>query len=334
MGKNNIIIVFMHNTELQKNNDKLKYPNFFIVGAPKCGTTSLHYWLSQHPEIFMSEPKEPRFFCSDLHNEADKVNNDVGNFFKYRNKEDYLDLFKEAKKEKILGEASVHYLYSKSAPLKIKKEIDNPKIIISLRDPVKFIQSYHSQILGQSENIKSLKKALNAEKTRIKGEKLNTNMTGVPSFLHYKKLAQFSNFVNYYFKIFDKKHIKIILLDDLRDRPKETYKEILKFLAVDDINFSPQFKVQNPNIKPRFKFLNNLLKKSNSHITKKLFQKIITKKYRNKIYYFILRINKKTKKRSKIRKKMKIKLKEELKPEIKKLSKITNRNLIKLWNYK
>jgi hypothetical protein len=315
-----------------KDNNKLKYPNLFIVGAPKCGTTSLHYYLSQHPEIFMSNPKEPRYFCTDLHEEVDSFNNDINNFFKYRNKDDYLNIFNKVNDQKIIGESSVHYLFSKIAPLKIKKEINNPKIIISLRDPIKFMQSLHSQMLGTNENIKDLNEALNAENERIKGKNIPSTAT-CPSFLYYKKMAHFSNFINYYFSIFDKKDIKIILLDDIRDKPQETYKEILEFLEVNDTGFIPQFEIKNPNIKPRFKFLNNLLKTPNSSNIKKIYQKIISKKYRKKIFFFIKKRNGRIKSRSTIDTKLELELKKEFKSEVEKLSEIIGRDLVKLWGY-
>jgi hypothetical protein len=90
-----------------------KIPNLFIVGAPKCGTTSLHYWLSQHPEIFMSEPKEPKFFCTDFHRKADNSHHKKVNKFKYRDLRDYLDIFKEEKKQSITGGLSTRYFYLK-----------------------------------------------------------------------------------------------------------------------------------------------------------------------------------------------------------------------------
>jgi hypothetical protein len=318
----------------EKNNNKLKYPNFFIVGAPKCGTTSLHYWLSQHPEIFMSEPKEPHFFCTDLHEEADNFNNNKNNYFLYRDKDDYLKLFKAAKNEKIIGEASTLYFHSNKTAENIKNRTIKPKIIISIRNPVKFIQSWHSQLLGKAENIKDLDKALEAEEERIKGKKLNTSMSGCPSFLYYKKLAHFSNYINYYFSIFDKKDIKIILLDDIRDKPKETYKDILEFLDVDDTDFTPKFEVKNPNLKPRLNFLDSLLKKSDSIVLKKIYQKTIAKSTRKKVYSFLDRKNKKIARRSSINKKLELKLKKEFKTEVERLSKITDRDLIKLWGYK
>ena len=80
-------------------------PNFFIVGAPKCGTTALHAYLSQHPDVFMSDPKEPHYFGSDLD-------------FRYRRRPSdaqYRSYFAGAGDRRRIGEASVWYLYSECA---------------------------------------------------------------------------------------------------------------------------------------------------------------------------------------------------------------------------
>ncbi len=85
----------------------LKKPNFFIVGAPKCGTASMVEYLRQHPDVFMPRG-EPHFFGSDIH-------------IKRLMKKDYLDCFSEAKDEKRVGEKSNGYLRSKKAAKEIKE---------------------------------------------------------------------------------------------------------------------------------------------------------------------------------------------------------------------
>ena len=85
-------------------------PNFFLIGAPKCGTTSLSLYLKEHPEVFISEPKEPHFFSDDINNGGIK---DLTG---------YLDCFKGAQVEcGIIGDASTLYLYSKNAIQNILK---------------------------------------------------------------------------------------------------------------------------------------------------------------------------------------------------------------------
>ena len=118
--------------------DKYRKPDFFIVGAPKCGTTSMFHYLRQHPQIFMPDNKEPHYFGKDLIKMSDEF---------IDNEDEYLNLFKDAKSDQKLGEASTFYLYSKSAYKEIKEYNPDAKIIIMLRNPIDFLHSLHSQLL-------------------------------------------------------------------------------------------------------------------------------------------------------------------------------------------
>ena len=120
----------------------MKKPNLFIVGFPRSGTGFLNKHLGLHPDVFMSSPKEPNFFCSDFHNESDKFHGEK-RCFPYRTKKDYLLLFSKDTSEKIVGEASTHYIFSKVAAKKICEFNPNAKIIICLRNPVDFLYSLH-----------------------------------------------------------------------------------------------------------------------------------------------------------------------------------------------
>ena len=97
---------------------KQNKPNLFIAGVLKCGTTSMHDYLDQHPEIFMSEPKEPRYFCKDFHEEAE-INNSK-QYFPALTWSEYKECFDGAKEYDVIGEASPIYLYSDVAMRKIK----------------------------------------------------------------------------------------------------------------------------------------------------------------------------------------------------------------------
>jgi len=142
-----------------------RLPNFLIVGAPKAGTTSLYHYLDQHPEIFMSAIKEPNFFAAEIREEhfdlelrrgMARENRRLRDFLAgpMREKrfggiitdwEDYLRLFANATNEAALGEASVCYLWSPTAPARIAERIPNAKILVMLRDPAEraFSQYLH-----------------------------------------------------------------------------------------------------------------------------------------------------------------------------------------------
>ncbi|SRR6056297_999156 len=137
--------------------DSIKKPNFFIIGAPKCGTTSLYYYLKDHPDIFMAEPKEPHYFSTDF---SDK-------FRKVLTREDYLNLFKEAKKYKAVGEGSTEYLYSKEAVPNILKFNSEAKFIVMVRNPIELVISLHQELFVEmNENIEDVEKAWDLQEKR------------------------------------------------------------------------------------------------------------------------------------------------------------------------
>jgi Sulfotransferase family len=143
-------------------------PNFFIAGAPKAGTTSLYHYLCQHPEIYMSPVKEPNFFASEIRPEnlADELQAEAaldavklrsylhGPMTEHRfggmitDWEDYLKLFRNAREEKAIGEASVCYLWSKTAAENIHRTLGAAKIILILRDPADRAYSQYLQCLS------------------------------------------------------------------------------------------------------------------------------------------------------------------------------------------
>jgi hypothetical protein len=147
-----------------------RLPTFFIVGAPKAGTTSLYYYLDQHPQVHMSAIKEPNFFSAEIRGEncepelRRSIAGDARRLREYldgpmRQKrfggivedwEDYLRLYANAGDETALGEASVSYLWSPSAAGLIAERIPDAKIIVMLRDPVEraFSQYLHGVANG------------------------------------------------------------------------------------------------------------------------------------------------------------------------------------------
>src|SRR5438552_2073936 len=107
-------------------------PNLFIIGASKSATTSLHQYLCTHPEIMMSEPKEPHFFVEEVHWS--------------RGWDWYTSLFANGKKAKVLGEASGYYTWHpifKGVPKRIAAHIPNPKFIYILREPIQRAVSHY-----------------------------------------------------------------------------------------------------------------------------------------------------------------------------------------------
>ena len=200
-------------------------PNFFIVGAPKCGTTALHSALSDHPEIFLSPNKEPHFFARDLR---------VGSGWCVRDEADYLGLFSERVSETQIGEASPWYLFSKTAAQEIHDFQPNAKILILLRDPVDLIHSVHLQHLNTAnEDLMHLHDALAAEAERARGERIPARAP-FPDCLAYRSIGRLTEQVNRYLELFGAQQVKVLLLDDLRADERSYLHDVCHFLGVDE----------------------------------------------------------------------------------------------------
>ena len=210
------------------------WPNFFIVGAPKAGTTSLYEYLKNIPGIYMSPVKEPNYFSI-------KAMPDKKPFRPIRNKEKYLDLFKNATNEVILGEASTLYLSDPEASTLIRKACPTARILISLRDPVERLFSHY--LMNVSRNwIKS------SFKNQIHKEMNNKADFTKP---HIRLSASlYSKDVQRYLDTFGKEHVKILIFEEFIKNPKVILEDILKFLGVKNIiNNFEDVKVHNPYFK-------------------------------------------------------------------------------------
>lgn len=208
-------------------------PNFLIVGAPKCGTTSLYYYLKQHPEIFMSPVKEPRFFTSQVIAFPQKGIKDYENE-KYMIKrwEDYKKLFSCIKGEKAIGEASVDNLYFHEGVIPIIKDrLGDPKIIIILRDPADRAYSHYLQTVRDVREKLTFEEGLEAEEERRRN---NWDFGW-----YYQAVGYYYDQVRAYLENFSK--VKILLMDDLKDDNNAAVEGLFEFLEVDK-GFTPDMR--------------------------------------------------------------------------------------------
>jgi len=212
----------------------MKKPNFFIIGAPKCGTTSLAAWLSEHPNIYMSPVKEPHFFDSDL--KCSMV----------PNRRAYERLFRGATVEhKAIGEASVYYLFSKVAVPRIEQEIPGSRYIVMIRNPVDMAYSlYEQKVVTGNEHLKSFEEAWRLSEKRARGEAV-TRRCREPKLLDYKSVCRLGEQLERLFRTVPRERILVLVLDDLKDNPRREYLKVLAFLGVPD-DGRKEFPVKNP----------------------------------------------------------------------------------------
>lgn len=309
----------------------MKKPNLFIVGHPKSGTTALYNFLRQHPDIFMSLIKEPCFFCKDLIRESDLFHTQKRFYLDDWSREQaaYLSLFADVKSEKIIGECSTSYLYSKVAAAEIHKFNPHAKIIILLREPVSFLRSSYSQrLLTARENAKDFKTSVSLEKQRKLGQDIPSTIKRPSAMFHTDRIKYCQQVARYY-DLFGKSNVKVIIYEDFKENNKVIYNEILKFLCV-NTNFVPEFDQYNISKKPRFVLLNKMLK--NSALIRKL-KNIIPQSVWQKITPQINKALLKREPRKALDPELQRELMREFKPEVVKISGFLGIDLVKRWNY-
>lgn len=201
----------------------MRTPNFFIAGAPRCGTTSMYAYLRQHPEIYVSPHKEPHFFGSDLSPLPGGI----------REEELYRELFAGAGDRPRVGEGSVWYLLSEKAPFEIKELVPGAKILILLRAPQPMLESLHALFLRTgNEDLPTLEEALAAEPERREGRRLPPGVY-LPEGLSYTSVARHAPKVERYLSVFGRENVHCIIFDDMVRDTAAVYRQVLAFLGVD-----------------------------------------------------------------------------------------------------
>jgi len=221
-----------------------KLPNFFIIGAQKAGTTSLYEYLRQHPDIFMSKPKEPNFFADD-----DKYSKGLDYYSKF---------FAECKDEKMIGEASTaysSYLHLEKTIKRIYKFNPEIKLIYVLRNPFsRAYSSYWWNVRMQAEPL-SFDEALQQEENRTYKDVLEQLDPW-----SYKRRGLYFNIIQQYLKYFPKKNLKVILLEDLNSSLIKICNDVYSFLNLKkfDVTKLEENKI-NKAVIPTNKFVQKLM---------------------------------------------------------------------------
>lgn len=225
-----------------------RLPDFFIAGAAKAGTTSVWEWLKHHPQIFLPKSfhhKEPSFFCSKwgLHSG-----------------EKYLDMFRGASDDQVVGEASTAYLTSPESPELIKQHVPDAKIIIMLRHPVDRAYSLFNYMLNNGfEDVESFEAALQAEdEYRFDRARFNPPLGFYHNYLYFRS-GLYSEQLARYQKLFPSEQLLVLLLDDFKKDVHASMRKVYRFLGVDE-SFTTRYEVENQGGVPRVPRLQYLLR--------------------------------------------------------------------------
>lgn len=228
-------------------------PNFLLIGAAKAGTTSLYHYLNQHPQIYMSPVKEPRFFAPEFYHTNPNAPIRKGSRQDPLDIQEYEALFEGATHEIAIGEASTEYLFFPKTAHRIKRHLPNAKLIAILRDPVeRAFSAFCYQVRDNCEFL-SFEQALQQETKRIQ-EKWRPGWLYLTGGFYYTQLKQ-------YFDVFDRHQIKIYLYSDLCKNSQAVAQDIYRFLGVDD-RIVPDTSKKNISVVPRNKFLHRCIQEN------------------------------------------------------------------------
>jgi hypothetical protein len=207
-----------------------RIPDFFIVGHERSGTTALYNIIKQHPQIFMPELKEPRFFVARPRDRGPAPRHAVRPW----NLEDYLALFAQAAPEQRVGEASPQYIRSPQAARLIAEVQPAARTIALLREPASFVRTYHLHcVRGLVEDERDLRKAIALEEDRRNGRGLPRDARA-PSRLFYCEHVRYVEQLRRFEAEFGRERMLVLVYDDFRRDNDATARRVLRFLDVDD----------------------------------------------------------------------------------------------------
>lgn len=232
-------------------------PNFLVIGAAKAGTTALYHQLAQHPDVFMSTPKEPLFFAldgTDTHFHGPDADAGI-NRVSVRQLAAYERLFSSAREHRAIGEASTGYLYYPQAPQRIHHHIPDARLVAVLRHPVDRAFSSYSHMVRDGYESLSFEDALNAEPERIRA--------GWQHLWHYTAAGRYSEQVQRYLQHFDRAQLAVFTYDEYTEQPEAVLRAIFTHLGI-DANFTPDVSLRyNVSGAPKVPALNRLINKNN-----------------------------------------------------------------------
>lgn len=214
----------------------MRFPNLYLVGAPKCGTTTMAYCLSQHPDIYASINKEPFYFGSDFNRARPPL-------------DDYLGFYGKWERERYALDATTKYFYSTTAAEEIKQACPDARIIAMTRDPIEAAWSLFNfcRFIGR-EPLRTFEASLRAETERANTE------DGRFEHLLYSRIYDFPTNIARYERTFGKERVHVLSLEAFHGDHEGEMAKVWEFLELEP--YEIDYSVKNVgDRKPRIPFL-------------------------------------------------------------------------------
>ena len=207
-------------------------PNFFIVGAPKAGTTTLFSLLARHPEVFTPRYyKEPHYFSSSTITDDNRI--------AIRDEQTYLGLFSGAERYRAVGEASTSYLRDPEVPRLLREFNPEARIIVLLRDPVERAFSHYlmRRRLGRTR----------APFSEVVSQALAHPEADQQQRVGLLASGYYASHIRAYQAYFQPDQILLLLFERFIRETEQTYREVCRFLEIDDTKGLPSGTVTAAN---------------------------------------------------------------------------------------
>ena len=303
---------------------------------PKAGTTSLHRYLSEHPDTCMALDKEPHYFSVDLLQEGTELHG-YPKYTRYPTSEDYHQLFANRGSASVVGESSVFYLFSQAAAKEIYEYNPDAKIIIMLREPVAFLYSLHSQgLYSGNETETDFGRALALETIRRKGQKLPSTVH-FPSRLFYREHWKITDQIKRFVDTFGKERVRVIVFDDFKSDTEKEVRGVMTFLGL-DTSHMPNLVNHNANTAMRSKRLARVIQDPNHPLTS-IAKKLLPKPMWRQGKVLLKKINTDHSPRAPLDMVLKNQLRQEARSHVETLQTylqeigLSNTDLMTLWDY-
>ena len=232
------------------------FPDFFLIGAQRSGTTTLSWCLKRHPQICFSKPKEPHYFAT--------VDDETLRSGRWR--EEYSRFFlHHGPEHRRVGEGSPTYLFASQALERILRINPAARFIAVVRNPVEMIRSLHLRLLYIfEEDTPELADAWALQEARARGERLPARCSD-PRLLRYRELGGLATQIERLYRIAGREQTLVVVFDDLVNEPRKVYEQVLGFIGVDD-DGRTEFPQRRASQAYRYRWLQGLLYKPPSPV--------------------------------------------------------------------
>jgi hypothetical protein len=221
------------------------WPDFLVIGTPKGGTTALHSALVGHPQLHLSQPKEPKYFLCGDEPPPRSTQRGPGDAHSAREwmwrRDQYQDLFTQAPPDTVRGESTPFYLYDLAAQRRIAEHVPHARLIAIIRDPVDRAYSNWTHLWSDGlETIPDFDAALAAEDNRVS--------RGWAPFWHYARLGRYGEQLQHLYTLFPREQVLVLRYRQLAEEPDRTISTVCNFLGVADSH--PHVQARPDNVHP------------------------------------------------------------------------------------